>query len=542
MEEKKPKVSKINIVKGITATPYRDIFLPTKDRDGYFEGEGEISIPVYFYRIIGIDETHSYEDDLFNLHQGLLELDHLYLKFEDGLESYVPNSFIEQKRDQIDFNSLEEIKAEKNFSKATTIQRLAILCPYKNKMIEDKITEILNLYISQYPQVEVVKNFYIKLLYWIEKYIISQVKNLQYGEESPKVLFYGDIRRDEVFFLIFLSLLGWDILYINPLEEGGFSSIANIEDYANLLEYPKRGIIKEFASIEKNKRKETIAYKASVEISQIIHSEGSGIYKPWQFEDYEVKAIPLKTTFEELFILWKEEARFREGFKVENKRISIPTIFAKVSGVSRDMDQYWNYFNALLEKKENMILLERVPFISIPTPQVDYSLFNRDGSLNLEKVKGLRENQFKYLKSSVQDLIFNTINYMVTTNLFIEPLTEAFKIKILYTILSIHKSYLELLQKFDFPFDVPKIVVFDKDKDRFSKEFTIILCFLHLVGFDIVIYTPTGYNNIENGLNKSYYDLHKLEDLNFNLNYMGKKFQQQENGSLLKKGFLWFFQ
>ncbi|WP_242947132.1 YceG family protein [Clostridium haemolyticum] len=36
--------------------------------------------------------------------------------------------------------------------------------------------------------------------------------------------------------------------------------------------------------------------------------------------------------------------------------------------------------------------------------------------------------------------------------------------------------------------------------------------------FDIVIFTPTGYNDIECNISKHYYDTYKLEKVKFNLN------------------------
>jgi len=104
----------------------------------------------------------------------------------------------------------------------------------------------------------------------------------------------------------------------------------------------------------------------------------------------------------------------------------------------------------------------------------------------------------------------------------------------------LEKRYLDLLQKFDYPLQIPKLVIFDGDESTFTDEDIIIITFLHMIGFDIVILTPTGYNNIESGVDPYYYDTHKLEDFKFDLKLEMNR--QEEKKSPLKKGFLWFFQ
>lgn len=65
-----------------------------------------------------------------------------------------------------------------------------------------------------------VKNFGIKLFYWIETYVPEILtKGAQDLLVFPKVLFVGNIKKQESIFLYFLASLGCDILYINPLED-----------------------------------------------------------------------------------------------------------------------------------------------------------------------------------------------------------------------------------------------------------------------------------------------------------------------------------
>lgn len=272
-------------------------------------------------------------------------------------------------------------------------------------------------------------------------------------------------------------------------------------------------------SLNKIKRQETDAYKASVEIDRILHYETDGNYRPWQFEDYKVNVIPFKTTYDELFILWKEESRFRQGFKVEDNTITISNIFAKISGTHKDIEHYYKELELLKQNEIRTIFITSVPFtLNNKTIIYDKNILNNNGLFDLEKIQSFSNYPFGYLKTSSQNLIFSKINELIDSNdLFKFKITDEIKFKVLNVILNLDEKYLNLIQTFDYSFETPKVVIFDNNKNLFSQEDSIVLAFLHLIGFDIAVFTPTGYNNLEKYINDLYFDTHKLEDVNYNL-------------------------
>jgi len=83
-------------------------------------------------------------------------------------------------------------------------------------------------------------------------------------------------------------------------------------------------------------------------------------------------------------------------------------------------------------------------------------------------------------------------------------------------------NILKLIQAFDYPYSVPKIVTFDSTENVYSKEDIITLALLNLMGIDVIIFTPSGYDNIEHGIKEEFIDFHNLENMAFDLKYPKK--------------------
>ena len=108
-----------------------------------------------------------------------------------------------------------------------------------------------------------------------------------------------------------------------------------------------------------------------------------------------------------------------------------------------------------VEDKENYMFLTLSPFIR---------------KQFIEKIKVIKENYQKEFKS------FEYLNNAMF-------LTD---------------KYVELLNNFDYPFDVPKIVIKENVGDSFSEEGIEFLTLMNLLGVDIVILNPYGHNDINN--------------------------------------------
>jgi hypothetical protein len=507
----------INIIK--------DLPSPLTQRSG-FVGKPMPLIPVYFYRYIGIKEnSEEYYNELYKIDTQLSAHGTLYMKITSDLPVEA-NAELVSKTSQI-WRTVPHDKA--------TLMQLLVECDAFPNLKEDIINSstvknfslILELYLEKEPAINTakLKNFILKLLMWVYKYIPNLFKKFDYLKAStgeiynPKILYYGDIKKHEAYFLIFLSLMGCDILYVNTKEDRTFSDIDKKEKFTKIIQLPEIAELKEFPKEEIILRHETAAFRASREIGSVIYNDDDGLYRPWQFESYKTYPLTLKTTYDELRILWREEARMRPGFKIENGTVYIPNLFAKISGVHKDLSVYWSEFKEFNDL-DNIMLITKIPYVSTNYSRYDlYSLEYcfKDGLVDKESLFKNRLYRFSYLKTPLQNGIIDKINQLLSIPMFKNTVDTEFRLKILLNILSLDAQVLELIQKFDYPFKIPKLLIYHNDKEIFSEDDSIVLSFLNLIGFDIAIFTPTGYNNIEQRLLENYYDTHKLEDVKFEL-------------------------
>ena len=92
-------------------------------------------------------------------------------------------------------------------------------------------------------------------------------------------------------------------------------------------------------------------------------------------------------------------------------------------------------------------------------------------------------------------------------------------LNLLASIISGDLEFVKLIENFDFPFRVPKVVIYLKDRENFDLNNSLFLHYLNLIGLDIIIYSPTGSESIEDNLFGNYLNIINLDEMNFDLSY-----------------------
>ncbi|KYH35589.1 hypothetical protein CLTEP_05330 [Clostridium tepidiprofundi DSM 19306] len=517
----------------------RSLMTPVASRKNFKYNSYVVTIPIYFYRFIGIKENEEkFYTDIAKLDRELRALGSLYLRVSDGLNRDISIS-IQNAISDVWNRCVKDgnIDSEQMF---IFLDSNNLFPKIKNvtlsKQIKSNLRALVDYYLKSNKDIDINK-FKIMMNYmihWINHYCKELFDKFNYSEMNPKVLFYGDISIDEIFFLIFLSTLGCDVLYFNTNETGSFDKIDKLNYFSREILYHKRAKIRPFPETI-NKRVGTAAFKAKKEIGDMLFSEESKFYRPWQFAEYRVNAVTLKTTYEEIFIWAKEKAYIRDGWNVSNNEVYIPNIFAKVSGTHDDIDKYWKEIDSILNQKQ-VKFYNKLP-ITAPI-HMEYGKFNEvhimygDSSIDVNKMINSSWWKYRELRTGLQISIAEKINELCTNPVIINRENEDFsdfQVEIFSVLINLDTSIMQMLQGNDYPQEVPKIVIYNNEKNgNLSFEDCVMLAFMNYMGIDIIIFNPSGYNDIENYIYSDLYDVHILENMRFELD-----FQKYDN----KKGF-----
>lgn len=505
----KEKYKNINIVNAKSNDILNDIFILPNKRKGYAQNENILAVPTFFYHIQGV--FNNYEEKLIEFDQKLSKFGSIYKQLTK-FPTNVDNEFI-----KIFNNAWVGIDKPDTF---LIVQKLApvltVVCRDNTlrRILTEKLHILLKIYLKQQSNLNILKNSIIKIMFWCKKYFTAIMTNYDTQKENPKILFYGQIYRDDLYFLILMFICSVDIVYFNPTKQEKFPFPREIQNYIKNIVYKQSDHIKPLFE-KKNEiqvqREATVAYKADEEIKEILNDEQSGVYRNWQFENYLLKANTIKTTIDEVKILSDTQARFRPTFNIEKGKIFIPNMFAKISGVTEDKKEYFQFYEEISAK--NAKVIRQVPFTAKRGYYKASGLILENNIINREKIKKLNEYKFSYIRESVQNYILNTIQELIFKKdiLFKFSKDKDILTDIIYEILNLEKEYLDMLQNFDFPYDIPQIIICHENENVFTKTDAIRIGFFLLAGFDIIIFTPSGYNDVEVVIQNGNYDVHKLE-------------------------------
>ncbi|MDZ5253572.1 YceG family protein [Clostridium sp. LIBA-8841] len=365
-------------------------------------------------------------------------------------------------------------------------------------------------------------NFITKLIVWSYTYL----REIDfYGEVNPKCVYYGNIEKHEIYFLILLHLMSFDVLYINPLKEEYFNELdrdklsqeilsKSILPVESFKERAARGKV-----IEDN---ETITKKIQREVEEELFSN-TGMFKPWQFRDGNTEVILLDTILEDIYIYWNEPSKLRHNFGVKGKTVRVPCIFMKIDGEYEDTYEYVKLLKHCKNSPNTLFFnTGEISGDGTVTEDMYQLMFYQlsDGTFDIEKIKELPVYSFGKYSEEVQNLLLSKFNEtLLDKDLFVKNFDRERSLKLLVLILSLSKDIIRLVDSFDFTSNIPKIVIALNGEEEISEDVTMLLGYLHKVGFDIVIFNPSGLFNINNVIKTGKVNVIRLNRMNYNLNF-----------------------
>ncbi len=360
------------------------------------------------------------------------------------------------------------------------------------------------------PQMNINKmtNKAVYMLCWLKRYQAELFSSWKMPQISCFILMGGCKSETEALFLKILARLPIDVLILNPnlnIKSTIYDKLlyeVNYETSMNVTKFPR-----ENADIKLG----TVAYHAERELDTIMYQD-SGLYRNQQYQ--KANAVNLQTMYEEIKILWNEELKYRPNFLITDDIVNLPVICAKVSGVKNsDITSYWISVKELMT--QDTYVIQNVPFIESTAynPLKEHTTeFFKNGKLQKNKIKNHADYQYRFLREEMQEHMLDKLQILINQALIKGTFQNGTEYTIVATALNLPKDILRLIQKFDFTKKNPKIIYINTGEKASSLEDSILIAFLNLIGFDILSFVPTGYQNIENYFNKELMEEHQIGD------------------------------
>lgn len=444
-----------------------------------------------FVRMRGAEDRNTYRNELMRWK----------LKLEDArrrvciVEQTIPMPSVDEinqvdRRNVADRQQLmQQLVGQIKFPKCRELER------HVKKTFLDSLNE------SKTEPLQRLNNRAVCVLCWIQRYI-PQIFSDWKMESLPTFIYYGVCANEtEAAWLRVLSRLPVDVWIICPdlnLSDKLVDPLLFDKVYEHSLSvetFPQQVDSVQFG---------TVAYHAEQELNTILYQD-SGMYRNLQFK--KAISVTIQTIYEEIAILWDEESKYRPNFEVLTDRVMLPIICAKVSGVpSANPEKYWSDIGKLMG--EDVVISDKVPFIqrSAPNPMVQHApSFLKNRKLQIQKIKSHSAYPYAFIREDMQDYMFDKLQELIDRELIAGTFQTGTEYTIISTALNLDKQFLRMIQKYDFTKAIPKLVLVNTGEQIYSLEDSILTAYLNLLGFDVALFVPTGYQVMERFFTKPFF-------------------------------------
>ena len=447
-----------------------------------------------FARINGCDNRNTYVNNLYLLYQDLKKANRSIKVINNKITNPSVDEISKIKRGNYANENQLIMDLKKNINlKSNTFIDVA-RDAFVDTMIETG--KLMNMDLNK------MMNKGIYILCWFQRYIPDLLGNTDIHSPVPILIYFGNVETDtESLFLNMVAKLPIDVIIFNPEKKGDKLTgerlyEVHFEETLKVNEYPTDG---------NNLSMGTMAYNAERDLDTMMYSD-TGMYRDMQFSKANI--IKLSTTYEEINIYWKQEARFRPNFSTVDDIVNIPVMFAKISGVANsDTNTYFQNIKDLLTdttliyKNEN--IYDRNCTVAAGVPS-----FFKNGRLDREGIKHSQIYKYDYLRAETQDYILDKLSELLRRKTIAGTGQNGTEYKIITIVLDLPKEILRFIQSFDFTKCPPKLIIVNTTETVISLEDSIIVAFLNLIGFDIVFFIPTGYDNVNKYFNNQIMEEH----------------------------------
>ena len=140
-----------------------------------------------------------------------------------------------------------------------------------------------------------------------------------------------------------------------------------------------------------------------------------------------------------------------------------------------------------------------------------------DGHIDKEKLKASVDFRYNYLRDETVDHMIEKLDLLLHAGVIKGMKKSGAENTLLPVFFNLPKQVINAIQKFDFTKTNPKIFYINTTENILTLEQTVLLQYLSFLGFDILIYVPTGYNVIEKHFEKKLFAEYQVGEYLYNL-------------------------
>ena len=354
------------------------------------------------------------------------------------------------------------------------------------RLMQRAFVDVMKAQARQKDSLRALETAAVYLLCRARRYHQALFEGWRAGQVPVFILMGGCAGPDDALYVRWLSKLPADVLLIAPdlSRPCAFSDPALLElrgeDSLPLARFPREGA----ASVN------TLAADAERELAGTL--AGGPVIE-------RADAVTLRTTYDELFILWHEQPRYRQGYRAEGGRAALPVLYARVNGVEGgDAAAYWQRVKGLMGP--DVLYYANLPMLPAgcgsPFQQLALKCV-RNRRLDRKTLTEDPRYPFGLLRPEVQAHLLDKLSLMLNQRLIRGTFENGAEYTVVSTVLGLSQAYTRRFQALDFAGDAPKLLCVSAGAGEATLEDAILMTFLHLVGFDVALFAPAGYRGPE---------------------------------------------
>lgn len=437
-----------------------------------------------FGRIVGVSDKSSYVSDLLQLYLSLTAANRPVTVWDAPLPKPTPDE-ISRVRRRSYRDQLEAV--------ADLAQNICCAQPALQFVLRQQFLTFFQAEPAPEGKWNRLLNRMVYVLCWLARYQKELFGTWPDGEQGTLLILRDGRDEQETLFWRYLARLPLDILIFSPngklcgeikdklLYEKKYTLSMEVE------RYPTEGTV----------RVGTVAYHAEQELTETLYQD-SGLYREQQYQ--KARVVALQTMYEEIAILWEQEEAYRPNFQIVGDEVLMPVIFARICGVKdSNVSAYWKDIKKLAANKDTQLYTQApIRRREDANPIRQYATeFFRSGKLQRDYLKRHKCYPYAYLREEMQDYMLDKLQQLIDLQLIAGTMQQGVVYTIIAVALHLDKDIVRLIQKMDFTKTAPKLLLVHTGEGSYSLEDGILAAYLHLLGFDVVCFQPTGYRGVE---------------------------------------------